>query len=88
MIHYYRVKQAKVKALLWEGNNFKEVMEFLGKALISEEYAFGSRTPNALTVNTPEGWIVAIPGDYIAKTVNNSYFVYKPDIFNEMFERT
>ena len=76
----YRKKPVVVDAVRWNGNNYKEVIDF---AEINKIWfdALGN-----IWISTLEGDMIAKKGDYIIKGVQGEFYPCKPDIFAETYE--
>ncbi len=82
MVKKYRKKPIIIEAVKWDGNNFEEVKEFVGKYR-------NFRIPiiNAsIIIFTLEGEMKARKGDYIIKGIKGEFYPCKPDIFEETYE--
>ena len=87
----YRKKPVVIEAIQWNGDNLKEVMEF-----IDSEFKYESNTRyitnkfnyinSVLTINTLEGDMEASKGDYIIKGIKGEFYPCKPDIFQATYE--
>ncbi len=77
----YRKKPVVVEAVQWNGNNHKEVIDFVENKIWFD--ALGN-----IWIATLEGDMVAKKGDYIIKGVQGEYYPCKPDIFAETYEKT
>lgn len=87
----YRKKPVVIEAIQWNGDNLKEVMEFIGS-----EFKYGGNTRyitnkfsyinSVLTINTLEGDMEASKGDYIIKGIKGEFYPCKPDIFQATYE--
>lgn len=87
----YRKKPVVIEAMQWNGNNLKEVMEF-----IESEFKYETNTSYAtnkfvyfdgrLLLHTLEGTMQVSFGDYIIKGVKGEFYPCKPDIFEETYE--
>lgn len=93
----YRKKPLEIEAIRWNGNsNKKEVEEFLGKELKYElesdsAYIVGKRPPVfSLLIETKEGIMKAMMGDYIIKepfpTGDRDFYPCKASIFEMTYE--
>lgn len=93
MIKNYRKKPVVIEALQFTGDNYTEVMLFVGKKLNS------SRPPSAMeksedlppeayniTIPTLEGDHLAIKGDFIIKGIAGEFYPCKPEIFQQTYE--
>jgi hypothetical protein len=74
----YVKKPIVIEAVIWDGNNRKEIYDFCPKAEFN--YEFGNSNPK-LTLETLEGVMTASIGDYIIKGIKGEYYPCKPDIF-------
>jgi len=75
----YRKKPIIVEAIQYDGNNRKELQEFVGLGL------HGAKD-NMLAIQTLEGLLFAQVGDYIIKGIQGEFYPCKPDIFKETYE--
>lgn len=93
----YRKKPVVIEAIQWNGNSNKaEVEAFVGRTLIAEleidtAYEVGMGLPIfSLLVETKEGVMKAMKGDYIIKeafpTGDRDFYPCKPDIFEATYE--
>lgn len=78
----YRKKPVHVKAIKFNGNNSKQVEEFVYGE--SHEKYFTS-SPH-MTIQTLEGDMKASKGDYIIRGVAGEFYPCKPDIFKATYE--
>lgn len=78
----YRKKPVVVEAVRWNGNNYKEVIDFAE----NNEIWFGAL--GNIWISTLEGDMIAKKGDYIIKGVKGEFYTCKPDIFAETYEKT
>ena len=76
----YRKKPVVVEAVRWNGNNYKEVIDFAENNKIWFD-ALGNTW-----ISTLEGDMIAKKGDYIIKGVQGEFYPCKPDIFAETYE--
>lgn len=75
----YRKKPVVIEAIVWTGDNLKDVLTFSDKAYIdADNYT--------LKIETLEGTHVATRGDYIIKGVKGEFYPCKPDIFKRTYE--
>lgn len=89
----YRKKPVVIEAIQWNGNNLKEVMEFIGSEFRYTEktnYVTGKFTyhhfNNYLAINTLEGSMVVSTNDYIIKGIQGEFYPCKPDIFVNTYD--
>ena len=84
----------EIDAVQWDGNNHREMFNFLG----GEEadyitvsglnfYIDWSRIEGGLIIKTLEGEHLATIGDYIIKGIKGEYYPCKPDIFEATYEQ-
>lgn len=76
----FRKKPVVIDAVLWAGENEKEVFDFMGWRNASYEVRRG------LHIHTLEGAMSADIGDYIIKGVKGEFYPCKPDIFAMTYE--
>lgn len=81
MIKKYRKKPVVIEALVWTGENVKEIKEFCGL-----ECFYGFNGLELLYIKTLEGNHLARIGDYIIKGVKGEFYPCKPDIFKLTYE--
>lgn len=93
----YKKKAINVEAIQWNGNSNKSEVElFVGKELktfLESETAYvaGVAPPLfSLIIETKEGFMKAMPGDFIIKepfpTGDRDFYPCKPDIFHQTYE--
>jgi len=78
MIKKYRKKPVVIEAMIFNGNNYDDVLDFVGEIM--------SKGFNFLDIRTLEGSITAIGGDYIIKGIAGEFYPCKPDIFKKTYE--
>lgn len=99
MIKKYRKRPVEIEAIQWTGNvNKKEVEDFVGKELetnLESETAYiaGKGAPLfSLLINTKEGIMKAMPGDYIIKEPfpdgDRDFYPCKKNIFDKTYEES
>ena len=85
----FRKKPVEIDAIVWNGENLKEVIEFTGKHSKFndwfsswDEYVIHVKNDRSVfKIFTLEGTMEAHPGDFIIRGVKGEYYPYKPDIF-------
>ncbi len=90
----YRKKPIVIDAIVWNGNNLEEVMNFIGSEFryeplseyITQKFTYNPKD-NDLRIVTLEGLMKADVGDYIIRGVNGEYYPCKPDIFEKTYEK-
>lgn len=80
MADRYRKKPVEVEAVIWDGTNDLEMLDFMGELTIEIDTA-------KLRIETLEGAMMADTGDYIIKGVNGEFYPCKPDIFEKTYEK-
>jgi hypothetical protein len=85
----YRKKPIVIEAIQFNGKNFSEISEFSsGKA--KQIIAYEGNTPietDFININTLEGVMTAIKGDFIIKGIQGEFYPCKPDIFEQTYEK-
>lgn len=82
MVLNYRKKPVVIQAIQYTGKNIEEVCNFIE----SNTRIIYTKDFKKIEIETLEGNMQAIPGDYIIKGVNNEYYPCKEDIFNKTYE--
>jgi hypothetical protein len=87
----YRKKPVVIEAMQWDGENTKEILQFMGqKVEIKNKRTYEiwqlSLVKNGWRITTLEGGHIATVGDYIIKGVHGEFYPCKPDIFEETYE--
>lgn len=86
MIEKYRRKPDKVEAVQWTGKNTEEVRFWLGRDLKSDNYKWNGEV-ESLTIDTGDGWVDAIPGDYILLRFDGHFTVMRNYEFERKYEK-
>lgn len=73
----YRKKPIIVDAIQWNGENTKEIINFVGEV---------DEVNSGLLIFTLEGVMTASVGDYIIRGINGEFYPCKPDIFEKTYE--
>lgn len=85
----YRKKPIIIEAIQFNGKNFNEISEFSsGKA--KRRITFEGNIPvetDTIDINTLEGIMNVIKGDYIIKGIQGEFYPCKPDIFEKTYEK-
>lgn len=79
----FRKKPVVVEAVQWTENNAEEIQAFL---MAGEFAANGWVKGRYVEIGTPEGLMVASPGDWIIRGVKGEHYPCKPDIFTATYE--
>jgi preprotein translocase subunit Sss1 len=90
MMKKYKKKPIIIEAIIWNGNNLKEIITFTGlhnsaKKWTWEEYEQIVKK-EGLKIFTLEGSLKASIGDYIIKGIKGECYPCKPDIFKATYE--
>jgi hypothetical protein len=89
----YRKKPVEIEAVLWDGNRVSEATEWISEAVNTEWgkpngiIRINDPAGNKIIINTLEGEMTAMPGDYIIKGVKGELYPCKPDIFEMTYEK-
>lgn len=75
---HYRKKPVMIEAIQFNGANYEEIREFIGKDTLCSTLS--------IVISTLEGDIVAQKGDYIIKGIQGEFYPCKPDIFADTYE--
>ena len=78
MFKKYRKKPVIIEAIQFDGENFKEIISFVGDK--------AHRIGCMVIIETLEGAMNATKGDYIIKGVNGEFYPCKPDVFTKTYE--
>ena len=87
----YRKKPVVVDAIIWKGDNLREIIAFTGRHPSAEKWTWHEYKKvvdtEGLKIFTIEGSHMATIGDYIIKGVVGEFYPCKPDIFPLTYER-
>ena len=75
----YRKKPVVIEAIVWRGDNIRDMEDFLGKDIIVSP-------TNMLSITTLEGTMKAAPSDWIIKGIKGEFYPCKSDIFEATYE--
>ena len=78
----FRKKPVVIEAIQWTGKNFAEVYSL---ALAGGRVVLGL-DGHDVRITTPEGVMIASPGDWIIKGVAGELYPCKPKIFEQTYE--
>lgn len=73
----FRKKPVVIEAVQWTGSNKSDVALLGGR---------GRWVGDTLLVETLEGTMQAVPGDWIIKGIKGEFYPCKPDIFEATYE--
>lgn len=81
----YQAKPVLIDVIQFTRDNVKEVLKFTeGKASIVTERCPNRR--NYCSIDTPQGKMKALEGNFIIKGTNGEFYPCKPDIFKKAYE--
>lgn len=83
MIKTFVKKPVKVQAVQWTGNNYEEIVDFVGVYSLP---MFLGKDSVIIIIKTLEGNHYARKGDWIIRGVNGEFYPCKPDIFEKTYE--
>lgn len=80
---FYRKKPVTIEAIQFDGSiqSFSDIKNFVKDDCVI------TKKPPLLIIHTLEGDMVASPGDYIVKGVDNEFYPCKPKIFEQTYEQ-
>jgi hypothetical protein len=81
----YRKKPVVIEARQWDGYPTTATV-LIDWMLANGGVARYHDDPSALSINTLEGTMTAVPGDWIIKGVQGEFYSCKPDIFEATYE--
>jgi hypothetical protein len=86
----YRKKPVEIEAIIWNGSNFDEIMNFMqefhGHKLAYEDAEAAAIRTGQLYIGTLEGVMTASKGDYIIKGVKGEFYPCRADIFELTYD--
>lgn len=85
----FKKKPVVIEAYKFDGSNHPEILYWSGQyhasAIDNKRHIYWNADTGNLEINTLEGIMKAIPGDYIIKGVSNEFYPCKPDIFEKTY---
>lgn len=79
MIKTYQRVPCTVRAVLWNGNNYNEVIEFCkGHARVSSS--------GSIVLDTLEGTVITKPLDYIVEGIDGEFYPCKKHVFDQIYK--
>ena len=82
----YRKKPVVIEAIRYDGDNWIEVLDFIGYNTIGETKAMWIKE-GKIAIPTLEGTMTGNVGDFIIKGVMEECYPCKPDIFEQTYEK-
>ena len=90
----YRKKPVVIEAIQWNGQNTKQILEFMGQKVdlsnqIAQDrfYDYELSLQNGWEITTLEGGHIASINDFIIKGINNEFYPIKSEIFFKTYEK-
>lgn len=77
MVYRYVKKPITIEAIQWEGDNQRDISDFIGKELALKD--------DKIIISTLEGMMEASIGDFIIKGIKGEFYPCKADIFHETY---
>lgn len=82
----YRKKPVEVEALQYDERDFTKIIDFVGEGNI--HFIENPECTNFIPyINTPEGRLRVSNGDYVIKGIKGEFYLCKPDIFEQTYEK-
>ena len=80
----FRKKPVVVDAIQWMGDNWSDIVAFH----CGDDVTTTSRSDGLsdLHIRTPEGVMIASPGDWMIRGIKGELYPCKPDIFEMIYE--
>lgn len=84
MVSTYSTKPCEIKAVLWDGSNLEEVLDFChGKAKWVDKTEHNPE--GCVVIFTLEGNMEASVGDYIIQGLAGEFYPCKPEMFKQKY---
>jgi hypothetical protein len=84
----FRKKPVVIQAIRFDGDNFSDCQEFLGKSYAGKTLSVTDfKSAEGMGVHTLEGQLWASVGDWLIKGVKGEFYPCKPDIFEMTYEK-
>jgi hypothetical protein len=84
----FRKKPVIIDAVLFDGENWQEILKFVGSSAwstSSPDY-HGAFDPGIVYIDTLEGRMEISKGDWVIKGVQGEFYPCKPDIFEATYD--
>lgn len=78
----FKKKPVVINAIQYTGDNFNFIRQFVGSSMSIHQLG-----DNTIAINTLEGVMNALPGDFIIKGIKGEFYPCKPDIFEKTYEK-
>lgn len=82
----FRKKPVVIEAMQFTPESLDECAEFCGGRYEYRTIASGDPCGEVIEIDTLEGTMLAIPGDWIIKGVKGEFYPCKPDVFTATYE--
>ncbi|GAA1992756.1 hypothetical protein GCM10009718_33090 [Isoptericola halotolerans] len=79
----YRKLPVEIEAVRFDGTNAQQVAEWIGEE--QDGWTYSDRN-DFYEIETLEGTMTALPGDWIIRGVQGEFYPCKPDIFAATYE--
>ena len=91
MVRTFVKKPVVIQAIRWDGNNIRELSEFMGEKLPNGTLKrkvdiYGDTSMPVLVIFTCDGDHHAAVGDWIIRGTHGEFYPCKPDIFEQVYE--
>ena len=90
----YKKKPVVIEAIQWNGQNTKQILEFMGQKVdlsnqIAQDrfYDYELSLQNGWEITTLEGGHIASINDFIIKGIKGEFYPCKPDIFELTYDK-
>ena len=90
----YKKKPVIIEAIQWNGQNTKQILEFMGQKVdlsnpIAQDrfYDYELSLKNGWKITTLEGGHIASINDFIIKGIKGEFYPCKPDIFELTYDK-
>lgn len=80
----FRTKSVEIEAIEFTGENAREIATWIGEGVVLESDSKGFM--NRVVIQTLEGDMTAVVGDWVIKGVQGKFYPYKPSIFAETYD--
>lgn len=84
MTKEYRKLPVKISAVQFTGENFQEIIDFLGEG--SLKHTISNPRTRQMFIRTLEGETCVSEGDFVIRGVKGEHYPCKPDIFAATYE--
>ena len=82
----YRKRPIAIEAIQYDGINSAEIAKFMNQPIRTKTSPAPGKPSGNISIETLEGTMQAIPGDYIIKGIEGEFYPCKPKIFEKTYE--